>query len=87
MWSRIYLRDVIIFHTIRDLNLGYDIVHQPNIFVLFKLRHYYNKQKKVKVSSGKCSNETRAAQEKKELYLIQTNIVIVKEVDLYVYRT
>ena len=47
----------------------------------------YNKQIKAKVSSEKCSNETHAAQEKTKLYLIQTNIVIVKEVDLYVYRT
>ena len=31
MWSRIHLRDVIIFRKMRDLNLGYYIVHQLHL--------------------------------------------------------
>ena len=41
---------------------------------------------KAKVSCGKYSNETRAAKEKRKLFLRYVRNV-VKEVDLYVYMT
>ena len=41
---------------------------------------------KAKVSCGKYSNEARAAQEKRKLFLRYVRNV-VKEVDLYVYMT
>ena len=40
----------------------------------------------AKVSSGKYSNETRAAQEKRKLFLRYVRN-IVKEIDLYMYMT